>query len=144
MSMRHTVDQAVLALVTQAMAGHDVAGLEDGAERPRRVSQFGSVWVRDGDPGDPEIDICPPTYNYAHRVPVEIAAYQQSRKLRDVLDEMAGKIGAAVEADRYLGGLASYVEVTALEIAGISVVNSQTQLGGTFDIIVHYSTTSPL
>jgi hypothetical protein len=146
MSMRRQVDQAVLAMLKRGLPQYAVLGLEDGAERTRRISEFGEVLLRDGDAGDPEIDLSPPTYHYDHRIPVEIAAYKSSEPLRVVLDRMGGEIGAVIAANRFLGGLASYMEATALEMADLisGAPGGQTQKGAAFDIVVNYSTTSPL
>lgn len=144
MSKQRDVADAVLALVKRALPECQCMGLEDGADRPKRIDPIGSVFVRDGDPGEPEIDLSPPTYHYEHRLPVELAAYKQSVPLRTVLDRMAGSVGDAVLADRSLGGLVDWLDVTAATFAAINETGSQTQMGATFDVIAHYSTTNPL
>jgi hypothetical protein len=147
MSMRYQVDQALLALLTSKLRQYAVVGLEDGAERPRRINPEGLIILRDGDPGEPEVDLSPPTYHYEQRNSVEIAAYTSSEKLRLVLDRMGRDIGAAIESDRLLGDLVSYMHVTAMEMADLTsnaAVGTQTQKGATFDIITIYSTEHPL
>lgn len=144
MSKQREVADAVLALIKRALPECHVMGLEDGAERPRRIDPIGTVIVRDGDPGEPEIDLSPPTYFYDHRLPVELLAFKQSIDLRTVLDRMAGKIGAAVLADRSLGGSVMFLDVTAATYSAVLETGSQTQMGATFDVIAQYSTTNPL
>lgn len=149
MSKSYEVDQAVSDMIRLAVPDYAIVALvdDDGGDRPRRIDPRGTVWLRDGEPGEPEIDLSPPTYHYTHRIPVEIAAYTSSEPLRLVLDRMAGLIGDAIEADRFLGGLVSYLDMTALELVNISAiggVGSQTQKGGMFDIIATYSTERPL
>lgn len=144
MSKRHDVDRAVLALVQRALLGHIVIGMEDGAERPRRTSDLETVTLRDGELDQPDVDLSPPTWHWTHRVPIEMRAYKQSRSLRTVLDEMAGKVGAAVAADRFLGGRVSFLDVSGLDVEPLSSFGSRTELGASFDIIATYSTTTPL
>ena len=144
MSKRHDVDRAVLALVTRALLGHVVIGLEDGADRPRQTDQKNMAVVRDGDLEEPDVDLSPPTWHWLHRVPIELRAYKQSAPLRDVLDGMAAKVGAAVAADRFLGGLVSFLDVSGLDVEPLSSFGARTELGATFDIVATYSTNSPL
>lgn len=144
MSVHRDIDDAVLALFKRGLPQYDVSGLADGAERPRRISPFGSVIVRDGDAGDPEIDLSPPTYHYERRIPIDLGAYLSSEPLRVVLDRMGGEIGAVIAGDRFLGGLVSYLDATAIDIAPLTIAGGTTQLGGTFYLVAIYSTTSPL
>lgn len=144
MSKRHDVDQAVLALVRAALPDHEVIGLEDGAERVRRTGQFETVTVRDGELEEEGVDLSPPTWHWQHRVPIELRAYKQTRPLRQIIDGMAGKVGAAVAADRELGGMVSYLDVSGLDIEPLSSFATRTELGATFDIIATYSTSTPL
>ncbi|MBA4092258.1 MAG: hypothetical protein C0494_16935 [Sphingobium sp.] len=144
MSVRHDVDRAVLALVQRALQGHAVIGLEDGAERPRRTHELETATVRDGELDEPDVDLSPPTWHWTHRVPIELRAFKQTRSLRTVLDEMAGKVGAAVAADRFLGGLVSFLDVSGLDVEPLSSFGSRTELGASFDIIATYSTITPL
>lgn len=144
MSKRHDVDQAVLALVRAALPDHEVIGLEDGAERARRTGQFETVTVRDGELDEEGVDLSPPTWHWQHRVPIELRAYKQTLPLRQILDGMAGKVGAAVAVDRDLGGLVSYLDVSGLDIEPLSSFATRTELGATFEIIATYSTSTPL
>lgn len=145
MAKSYEVDLAVAAMLRRVVPDYRFVTLEDdGADRPRRIDAHGTVWLRDGEPGEPEIDLSPPCYHFTHRIPVEIAGYVSSEPLRLVLDRMAGKIGAAIAADRFLGGLVDYLDVTALELVNINTTGGQTQKAGMFDIIATYSTNNPL
>lgn len=143
MSKALDVHDAVVALVAATLTDIEVVGLEDGAERARRISPFGTVIVHFGDPGEPDIDLSPPTYHYEHRIPVQIAAAISSTPLNERLDGIKEEIAAAIFADRTLGGLVTWLDVTALDLADITVTNGQTQRGGAFDIIATYSTPTP-
>ena len=144
MSLRHDVDQAVLAIVRATLPDHEVIGLEDGAERARRTGEFETVTLRDGQLEEEGVDLCPPTWHWVHRVPVELRAYKQTTPLRVVIDRIAGKIGAAVAADRFLGGLVSYLDVSGLDVEPLSSFGARTELGATFDIVATYSSDRPL
>ncbi|WP_370169815.1 hypothetical protein [Sphingobium abikonense] len=144
MSLRHEVDQAVLALVRATLPDHEVIGLEDGAERARRTGEFETVTLRDGQLEEEGVDLCPPTWHWVHRVPVELRAYKQTTPLRVVIDRIASKIGAAIAADRFLGGLVGYLDVSGLDVEPLSSFGSRTELGATFDIVATYSSDKPL
>ncbi|MAM11657.1 MAG: hypothetical protein CML23_14595 [Rhizobiaceae bacterium] len=144
MSLRHEVDQAVLALVRATLPDHEVIGLEDGAERAGRTGEFETVTLRDGQLEEEGVDLCPPTWHWVHRVPVELRAYKQTTPLRVVIDRIAGKIGAAIAADRFLGGLVAYLDVSGLDVEPLSSFGSRTELGATFDIVATYSSDKPL
>jgi hypothetical protein len=147
MSKSYDVDKAVSDLIKLAVPDFMIVSLDDdGADRPRRIDQRGTVWIRDGELAEPDVDLSPPTYHYTHRIPVEIAAYTSSEPLRVVLARMAAMIAAPIIADRYLGGLVNYIEVTALDLVNLNTtgVGMQTQKGGMFDIVAQYSTDNPL
>ena len=134
----------MLALVRATLPDHEVIGLEDGAERARRTGEFETVTLRDGQLEEEGVDLCPPTWHWVHRVPVELRAYKQTTALRVVIDRIAGKIGAAVAADRFLGGLVSYLDVSGMDVEPLSSFGSRTELGATFDIVATYSSDKPL
>ena len=145
MSKSYDVDKAVADLIKRAVPDYLIVTLDDdGADRPRRIDPRGTVWLRDGELGEPDIDLSPATYHYTHRIPVEIAAYTSSEPSRFVLDRMAAMIAAPIKADRFLGGMVSYIDFTALDLVNINVLGGQTQKGGMFDIVAQYSTDTPL
>jgi hypothetical protein len=101
----------VKALVEGALPAAEVK--RKRAKRDR-IPPGGLVVIRDGDPGEPEVLLSPLTYVYSHRIAIEVAAYESSSFSREqVLDQMLGAIGDAVQADRTLGGLCDFVEVEA-------------------------------
>ncbi|WP_088183583.1 hypothetical protein [Sphingobium sp. Z007] len=145
MAKSYDVDKAVVDLIKLAVPDFAILGLDDdGGDRPRRIDPRGTVWIRDGELAEPDIDLSPATYHYSHRIPVEIAAYSSSEPLRLVLNRMASMIAAPIKADRFLGGLVDYIDVTALELVSINAIGAQTQKGGMFDIVATYTTDSPL
>lgn len=114
MSKRLDVLLAVKALVAAALPGADVLGLDGSDAAPDRVGPLGRVIVRSGDPGDPEMDLSPPVYHYEHAIPLEVIAYQTTALTSEqVVDQMLGQISAAIEANRFLGGLVDYLDAAA-------------------------------
>lgn len=111
-SKREQVLEAVRALVQAALPQADVSR---NKARPTRIGPGGAVIVRDGDPGEPTgVYLSPLTYTYAHQVPLDVAAYgTTSQTSAQALDALLMAIGAAVEADRTLGGLCEWVEPMA-------------------------------
>jgi hypothetical protein len=107
-SKRETVLAAITSLVAAALPGAEV---KRNLSKAERIPPGGLVVIRDGDPGEPEVSLSPLTYLYSHRIPLEIAAYESATLIREqVLDAMLGAIGAAVMANRTLGGLCDWIE----------------------------------
>lgn len=141
-SRREQVLGAIHALVGSALPGAEV---KRNVAKPERVPPGGLAIVRDGDPGEPEITLSPLIYIYAHRIPIEVAAYETSSETREhVLDDMLAAIGAAVASSRTLGGLCDFIEAEApatedVEIAGARAIRWADAL-----IVAVYGTTDPL
>lgn len=139
MSRRLDVLAALTALIATALPHADVLGLDDDASAPTRIAPGGRVVVRSGDPGEPEVDLCPLSYNYSHRVPVEVLAPNEA-----TLDVLLMAIGVAVEGDRTLGGLCDWIEPLAVETDEIAADNAPAQRGADLTIIAQYATPNPL
>ena len=145
MSMHLRVADAVKALVKSALPVARVVGMSLEEAKPTMIDELGHVIVRSGDPGDPEIDLSPPTYWYDRSFPIELAAYDEpQRTAREVMAAMCAAIGTAIAADRFLGDLCIWLDATA-PIEGESDVRGARAIGWTdFTIVASYSTTSPL
>lgn len=146
MSKRTDVLFAIKQLVTLALPGAKVLGL-DGAEAPPAVvPATGMVVVRTGDPGEPQIDLSPPSYNYEHRIPLEVSALKSGGLTsEEALDVMLMAIGEGVAADRTLGGLVDWLDTTSAATEDIYAEGgSQPPRGADIMIIASYSTPNPL
>lgn len=142
MTKQFQVLLALKALVQAALPSAKVLGFDADADKPTKIGVDGCVIADPGDPGDPEVDLSPPAYNYLHRIPVDVAAANGAGGAP--LDAMLETLGAAVAADRTLGGLCQYLDVSApnrgsREGEAVSSVN-----WASFDFIADYSTSSPL
>jgi hypothetical protein len=145
MSRRIDVLEAVKALVQAALPQVVVRGMSAEEAKPEVIGPEGLVIVRSGEPGQPEIDLSPPTYWFDHAIPVELASYAKpGRTSQQVLDDMLTAIGTAIQADRYLAGLCVWLDADA-PTDGESDARGAEPIGwAEFTIIASYSTTSPL
>jgi hypothetical protein len=142
MSKREQVIEAVVALIDAALPA---AKVERNAAKPERIPPGGLAIVRDGDPGEPDVLLSPLTYLYTHRVPIEIAARESGPQSREqVLDAMLAAIGAAVAADRTLGGLCDFIEAEAPATADIEAAGALPGRWADAAIVATYGTSDPL
>ncbi|MGB3626390.1 MAG: hypothetical protein WA989_11190, partial [Henriciella sp.] len=79
---------------------------------PERIPAAGLIILRDGQPGEPEVTLSPLRYHYQHRAELEVVV-QAPNGRATVFDSLIADIGAALEADRTLGGLCDWVELEA-------------------------------
>ena len=101
-SKREEVLQGLLAVLAE-IAGPKVLRNE---VLPERVSAAGVLILRDGDPGEPDVLLSPPEYVYEHRAELEVAMSGGTAAERDAaFDALLQAIGAAIAAERTLGGL---------------------------------------
>jgi len=82
-----------------------------GEVLPERVPTEGLLILRDGEPGDPEVTLSPLAYHYQHRADIEVVVQTTDRGA--AFDTLTASIGAALAADRTLGGLCDWVEAEA-------------------------------
>ena len=141
-SRREQVLDAIKTLVTSALPNGDV---KRNLAKPERIPPGGLAIIRDGDPGEPEVILSPLIYIYTHRIPIEIAAYETSSQTREqVLDGMLGAIGAAVVADRTLGGLCDFIEAEAPATEDVETIGARAGRWADAAIVAVYGTTDPL
>lgn len=115
MTKQRDVLLAVKALVAAALPGAKLQGFDQDASKPDKIASPGGLVIGDpGDPGEPEVDLSPPAYNYRHTIWLDVAAANGAGGAD--LDAMLTPIGAAVAADRTLGGLCDYVDCGAAEL----------------------------
>ena len=79
---------------------------------PERIPAAGLIILRDGQPGEPEVTLSPLRYHYQHRAELEIVV-QAGTGRASAFDDLIAAIGAALEADRTLGGLCDWLEPEA-------------------------------
>lgn len=145
MSKRLQVLAAVRSMIQAACPYADVVGVEGDAAAPGPMSPGGRIIVRYGDPGDPEVDLSPPTYNYQHAIPVEVMGPPtDSETAAQVVDRMLSDIADAIVANRTLGGLVDYLDGAAPPADDITAPGATALHGADASLVAIYSTTRPL
>ena len=133
-SKSETVLLALQALLTP-LAGK----VERNTVIPTRVPSRGLIILRDGDPGQPPID-----YSYEHAAEIEIYVQKDRDLLDAAFDDLRTSIGAAIVADRTLGGACDWVEPFAPQAIELPGEDSVTVKAATISVMLHYSTPNPL
>jgi hypothetical protein len=113
---------------------------------PEKVPAGGLIIVRDGDPGEPEQALggFGSTY-YQHAVEIEVYVEEGDAAARDAaFDDLLQDIGAALEADSTLGGLAFGLTYGRPEPAIEAVAGAPAIKAATLTATVEYETGGPL
>jgi hypothetical protein len=137
-STRETILQALHVLLqTQP------ASVMRGEVLPERVPAAGLLILREGDPGEPSVTLSPLRFHYQHRAEVE-AVVQVGTGRDTAFDALAAGVGAALAADRTLGGLCDWAEAEAPRPVDLAVDGASTLKAAVIPIVLHYSTSDPL
>ena len=138
---RETILQALLA-VLQAIPGAIVLR---GEVLPERVPAGGLLILRDGEPGEPEVTLSPLRYHWQHRAELEVIVQDKTSPDRDAdFDTLTANIGAAIAADRTLGGLCDWVEAEAPRPVDLPVEGAPGVKAAVIPVVLHYTTADPL
>lgn len=141
-STRETILQRLYAALELALKPLRV-DLRRNDVLPTKISQYGLVILRDGDPGEPEATFSPLLYHYEHRAQIEV--FVQSGSDREALfDSLCRSIGAAVVADRTLGGLCDWSEAEAPAPDDTPVEGAVTYRAAVIGVRLHYAVSDPL
>ena len=122
------------------------AKVERNTAVPEKVPAGGLIVLRDGDPGEPEQSLggFGGAY-YSHMVEVEVYVEDGDAATRDAaFDSLVQEIGAALDADPTLGGLAYGMTYGRPEIDTEAVAGAPAIKTGTITVTVDYETLSPL
>jgi len=110
---------------------------------PERIPAAGLIILRDGQPGEPEVTLSPLRYHYQHRAELEVVVQAGTGRV-SAFDDLIAAIGAALEADRTLGGLCDYVEPEAPASVDLPVEGAAALKAAVITVVLHYTTTGPL
>jgi hypothetical protein len=114
-----------------------------GGVLPERVPAAGLMILRDGNPGEPGVTLSPLTWHYQHRAELEVVV--QANAGRDAaFDHLIAQIGAALSADRTLGGLCDWVEAEAPEPVDLAIEGAISLRAAIIPVVLHYSVGDPL
>lgn len=112
---------------------------------PEVIPAGGLVIQRDGDPGEPEFLFSPPTWYYEHRAELEVFVDLARAEDRDAaFDAIKRAIGAALAANRTMGGLVDYAvgeNPAPLELSGEGLPGVK---AGLISVLLPYDSPDPL
>jgi hypothetical protein len=113
---------------------------------PEKIPDGGLVILRDGDPGEPEQALGGFGNAYCqHAVEIEVYVDEGDAVARDVaFDALLQQIGAALETDPTLGGLAFGVTYGRPEPAIESIAGAPAIKTATLTVTVDYESDAPL
>ena len=112
---------------------------------PERQPAGGFVILRDGDPGAPEVTLSPLQYHYEHRAEIEVIVQGKSPAARaSAFNALAQAIGAAISANRTLGGLCDWTEAQAPQPVDLPVEGAEGLKAAIVPVILTYTTANPL
>ncbi|MBP1806463.1 acyl-CoA transferase [Rubellimicrobium aerolatum] len=120
------------------------AAVRRGEVLPVRVPPNGLIILREGDPGTPDVTLCPLTYHYEHEAQAEIFTDVGADR-HFVFDALKLALGQALGADRTLGGLCDWLEAGAPQIEDLPVTEGGAPLkAAVVPIRLHFATPDPL
>ena len=109
---------------------------------PERVPAAGLLILRDGEPGEPDVTLSPLRYHYQHRAEIEAVVQGSARDA--AFDTLCASVGAAIAADRTLGGICDWVEAEAPRPVDLAIDVAASLKAAVIPVILHYSTADPL
>ena len=113
---------------------------------PEKIPDGGLVILRDGDPGEPEQALggFGNTY-YQHGIEIEVYVEEGDAAARDAaFDDLLQQIGAVLEADPALDGLAFGLTYGRPEPAVEAIAGAPAIKAATLTVTVDYETEAPL
>ncbi len=122
------------------------ARVERNTAAPEKIPASGLIVLRDGDPGEPEQALggFGGVY-YSHAVEIEVYVEEGDAAIRDAaFDALVQGIGAALDADPILGGLAFGMTYGRPEIDTEAIAGAPAIKTGTITVTVEYETDGPL
>jgi hypothetical protein len=122
------------------------AVVERNSALPEKIPGGGLIIVRDGDPGEPEEALggFGSTY-YQHAVEVEVYVEEGDAAARDAaFDDLLQQIGAVLETDPTLGGLAFGLTYGRPESSIEPVAGAPAIKTATLTVTVDYESDAPL
>ena len=136
-----TPRETILAALHARLSALPAAVLR-GDVLPERVPAAGLLILRDGEPGEPEVTLSTQRSHYQHRAAIE--AFVQGAARDATFDTLCASIGAALAADRTLGGVCDWVEAEAPRSVDLPVEGAASLKAAVIPVILHYSTADPL
>ena len=142
MSLEFDILTALRTLVANAAPGIDLRGFAEDISKPERIPAAGMIMGSTGDPGQPEVDLSPVSYTYAHKIPVEVLMPATAGD--GALRALIKPIGDAVLANRSLGGLCNFLDITAPVFTSDDAMGALPVRVAAFDFLAEYTVSNPL
>lgn len=138
--------EAVLKALVASIEGSLPSGatILRNAVLPTRIPAEGLVIVRDGSPGEPEVLMSPPLYYYEHEAEVEIIVDRPAPAQEAAFDALKQAVGAAIEANRTLGGLCDYVLGQSPAPIMLPIDGGEGMKAATIPVVLMYGSPDPL
>lgn len=112
---------------------------------PQRVPADGLVILRDGEAGEGEALLSPPSWYFEHRAELEVIVDGADAAARDAgIDTLVTAIGVAIDNDRTLGGVCDWCQGLAPSILEIPVDGGAPLRGATVPVVLAYVSADPL
>jgi hypothetical protein len=108
------------------------------------VPAGGLVILRDGEPGEADVTLNPRSEFYSHRGEIEAYVTQPVGGGEAMLDALLSAIGAALAADRSLGGLAENLVCSAPIVEAVAIEGAPPILCARLTVTIDYLVGDPL
>jgi len=140
-----TLRERVLAVLFSRLRAIQLATVKRNEALPQAVPAGGLIILRDGDPGEPDVTLNPRTEFYSHRAEIEAFVTQPTDGGGEaMLDALLSTIGAALAADRSLGGLAENLFWSAPETSVLAIEGAAPILAARLTVTIEYLVSDPL
>ena len=131
--------EQILGLLASILAEQLPAKVCRNEVLPEKVPAAGLVILRDGEPGEPDVTLNPRSEFYAHRVELEVYVPRDPDGSGEAaLDQLLGRIGAALRVDETLGGLAENLTPSAPETGALALEGAPPVLTARLIIAIEY------
>lgn len=111
---------------------------------PKRLPAAGLIILRDGDPGEPEYLLSPPRWLWEHTAEIDVLVQAKDASRDALFDTLVQAVGAALTADRGLGGLCDWIEGQAPVPTDLAEDGTDTIKAASIAVTLFYDTDSEL
>ncbi|MBL6934107.1 MAG: acyl-CoA transferase [Alphaproteobacteria bacterium] len=138
--------EQILQVIKARLEAVPNAKIERNTAVPEKIPTGGLIVLRDGNPGEPDTALggFGGAY-YSHDVEIELYVEEGDAMARDAaFDTLVQAVGAALESDPTLGGIAFGMTYGRPEIDTETVIGASAIKHGILAMTVEYETDSPL
>ena len=138
--------EQVLASLFARLQGVPDATVRRNEALPVSVPAGGLIILRDGDPGEPDVTLNPRTEFYSHRAEIEAFVTQPvgGGGGEEELDALLSWLGARLNIDRSLGGLAENLSWSAPETSVLAIEGAAPIFTARITVTIEYLVSDPL